>query len=195
MINQLMRWFAGYVKLWISQEKKDLALDYLISTQTPFYRLKQAEDGITLLLGRRYVKRLQAFLLCMSQDTCVYDVSEVFETRLQENNKGRMLHKQNRTNASYEDVTILGEETSDAPVAHDVVSHRRSGKKKRGKRTQKETCCADAMALASMMQVPTSIWFTAFVTQIPGAPGTVYRTVFGHLALGGERTTGMGNSD
>ena len=69
MINQLMRWFAGYVKLWISKEKKDLALDYLISTQTPFYRLKQAEDGITLLLGRRYVKRLQAFLLCMSQDT------------------------------------------------------------------------------------------------------------------------------
>ena len=153
MINQLMRWFAGYVKLWISNGKKDLALDYLISTQTPFYRLKQAEDGITLLLGRRYVKRLQAFLLCMSQDTCDYDVSEVFETRLQENNKGRMLHKQNRTNASYEDVTILGEETSDAPVAHDFVSHRRSGKKKRGKRTQKETCRADEMALASMMQV------------------------------------------
>lgn len=153
MINQLMRWFAGYVKLWISNGKKDLALDYLISTQTPFYRLKQAEDGITLLLGRRYVKRLQAFLLCMSQDTCDYDVSEVFETRLQENNKGRMLHKQNRTNASYEDVTILGEETSDAPVAHDVVSHRRSGKKKRGKRIQTETCRVDEMALASMMQV------------------------------------------
>ena len=135
MINQLMRWFAGYVKLWISKEKKDLALDYLISTQTPFYRLKQAEDGITLLLGRRYVKRLQAFLLCMmSQETCADDVSKAAETRLQTNNKGRLLHKQSRTNATYEDVTVLEEETSDLSVAHDVVSHRRSGKKKRGKR-------------------------------------------------------------